>query len=343
MVPSAYICHVNGFRTDKYVHMWTAETVPLSLELEFLHTQVAASYVVSSALTVLVWDILLHLSDDIELLLLPKTFRLPTIAYFISRYMFLAFFIFEQFSEDIEGQCTPAIATRAVALSVIGYIALITTLLQFLVRVKAIFCHNRPVQWFFTFIWLLAAGGASLLIQGATSGICNSLYAYYVPVISVLVHDSCVFGAISYRIYRMPLESSRQISTHSRLDIASTLQTRFKKRIATLWGKNLPSLTRALLREGQLYYLISLTGSISTLWLMLDTSLISPKRLLLAPVHSVVLSVTAGHVFREVRLGRMREREMSIAVSTRVDESQRYVGAIVFCSRPGDAGRNFRG
>ncbi|KAE9396288.1 hypothetical protein BT96DRAFT_977571 [Gymnopus androsaceus JB14] len=292
--------------------MSTAEPIPLSLELDFLNTQVAARYVIFSATTVLVWDILLHLSDDIELLLLPRSLRLPTIAYFISRYMSLAFFIFEQFAEDIEGQCTPANATKAVSMSVLGYIAVVTTLLQFLVRVKAIFCQNRFVQWFFTCIWLLAAGGASPLIFGATSGICNSLYTYYVPVISVLVHDSCVFVAISYRIYRMSLESSRKSSTPSRLDLASAWRTQFKKRIATLWGKNLPSLTRALLREGQLYYLISLTAGVSTLWLMLDTSLLPPKRLLLAPVHIAVLNVTAGHVFREVRLGRMREREMSL-------------------------------
>jgi hypothetical protein len=30
----------------------------------------------------------------------------------------------------------------------------------------------------------------------------------------------------------------------------------------------------------------------------------------------VILNVTAGHVFREVRLGRMRERELSIGVLT---------------------------
>lgn len=43
---------------------------------------------------------------------------------------------------------------------------------------------------------------------------------------------------------------------------------------------------------------------------MLDTSLLPPERLLLAPMHAVVINVTAGHVFRETRLGRMREHEL---------------------------------
>ncbi|KAE9403435.1 hypothetical protein BT96DRAFT_854781, partial [Gymnopus androsaceus JB14] len=232
----------------------------------------------------MVWDILTHLSDDIELLFLPRSFRLPTIAYFISRYTFLAYFIL-LVAEDVEGQCTASGATIAG----VGYVAVVTTLLQFLVRAKAIFSDNHFAQWFFNCLWLVAAGGTSLVITGTSLGICNSDYSYYIPVVLILVHDSCVFAAISYRIYRMWMNSPR--SNRSAVNGAETL-----------WGKNLPSLTRSLLREGQLYYLISLTGSISTLCLMVDTSLLPPERRLLTLMHLIVLNVTAGHVFREVRL-----------------------------------------
>ncbi|KAE9396294.1 hypothetical protein BT96DRAFT_922255 [Gymnopus androsaceus JB14] len=285
--------------------MSTTQNIAPSLELDLLNAEVASRYVIYSATTIMVWDILTHLSDEIELLFLPRSFRLPTIAYFISRYTFLAYFILQNFAEDLKGQCT---APKAMALSVVGYVAVVTALLQFHVRAKAIFSDNRFAQWFFNCLWLVSAGGTSLLISGASSGICNSDYSYYIPVISVLVHDSCVFAAISYRIYRMSMISW---SPSARSDLPSTVRDRFQRTIATLWGKNLPSLTRALLREGQLYYLISLTGSISTLSLMLDTSILPPKRLLLAPMHVLVLNVTAGHVFREVRLGRMPEREIS--------------------------------
>ncbi|KAE9396293.1 hypothetical protein BT96DRAFT_922253 [Gymnopus androsaceus JB14] len=281
-----------------------------SLELDLLNAAVAARYVIVSATTIMGWDVLTHLSDEIELLFLPRSFRPPTIAYFISRYTFLAYFILQLFAiseSNVEDQCnTP----KATAVSAVGYVAVVTTLLQFLFRAKAIFSDNRFARWFFTCLWLVAAGGTSLLISGASSNICtDSDYSYYIPVISVLVHDSCVFVAISYRIYRMSMISW---SPSARSDLPSTVRDRFQRTIATLWGKNLPSLTRALLREGQLYYLISLTGSISTLWLMLDMSLPPSDHLLLAPMHVLVLNVTAGHVFREVRLGRMREREISL-------------------------------
>ncbi|KAF9075982.1 hypothetical protein BDP27DRAFT_1314829 [Rhodocollybia butyracea] len=273
-----------------------------SQELDLLTQTVWTQYVVSSATSVLVWDILIHFSDDIDLLSLPHKFRPPTVAYFISRYTFLASFVFQYF--DLEGQCA---APKALAISVVDYIAVVTTLLQFFIRVKAIFCDNRFVIGFFAFLWLFAAGACSLLIIGAASGICNSDYSYYIPVISILIHDSCVFAAISYRIFQMSVNSNT-----TPIRIRNTSDSGVSKLAASLWGKNLPALSKAILREGQLYYLISLTASIVTLSLMLDDSFLPPKRLLLAPMHAA-LSITTGHVFREVRLGCMLEYQMSSA------------------------------
>lgn len=144
----------------------------------------------------------------------------------------------------------------AVTFTVISYIALVTTLLQFLIRVNAIFSDVRFAQWFFTCLWILASGGTSLLILGVSnSGICNSDYSFYVPVISVLVHDSCVFVAISYRIYEISMAFPKRS-----LPETSTNANQFKV-LETLWGKNLPSLSRALLRNGQIYYLLSFHGT----------------------------------------------------------------------------------
>jgi hypothetical protein len=51
--------------------------------------------------------------------------------------------------------------------------------------------------------------------------------------------------------------------------------------------------------------------------LLLNPSIFPTYRPMLVPLHSVVLNVTTGHVFREVRLGRMRERELSTVALTR--------------------------
>lgn len=165
---------------------------------------------------------------------------------------------------NIESKCTAATTAKAVAiaLNTLGYVAIITTLLQFYIRVRAVFWDDRNVKWFFTILWMLAAGGTSLLISGATQGICSSdfsFYSYYVPVISVLVHDSCVFVAISYRICQVSMGFTKQPS----LDLLSTgLWDTMRNRIMEiLSGKNLPSRTKALLLGGQLYYLLSLQHS----------------------------------------------------------------------------------
>lgn len=97
--------YIRGSKVDVFHKqiMSTVQSTPSSLELEFLNTEVATRYISWSATTVgkqtvveslkarhvseqiLIWDILTHLSDDIELLVLYQSFRPPTIAYFISR------------------------------------------------------------------------------------------------------------------------------------------------------------------------------------------------------------------------------------------------------------------
>ncbi|KAF9068554.1 hypothetical protein BDP27DRAFT_1326919 [Rhodocollybia butyracea] len=298
-------------------------------ELDLLNTEIWSQYVIFSATSVLVWDILIHFSDDIELLFLPRRFRPPTIVYFVSRYTFLAYSILQNFAEDSDGQCTPP---KVMAVSTLGYIAVMMTLLQFFLRVKAIFCGNWFAIGFFASLWLIAAGGCSFLVIGAFGGICNSDYSFYIPVASILLHDSCVFVAISYRIFRMSVD----FNTSQMWNLSGSskeVQKRFLK-IPTLWGKNLPSLSKAILREGQLYYLISLTAGILTLSLMLDQSLLPPQRLLLAPIHVVVLSVTTGHVFREVKLGRILEHEMSLAYQR--ESTIDNIGPLSFASAPGN-------
>ncbi|KAF9068551.1 hypothetical protein BDP27DRAFT_1326912 [Rhodocollybia butyracea] len=214
-------------------------------------------YGLNMALSVLVWDILIHFSDDVELLSLPRRFRPPTIAYFVSRYTFLVYFILQHFAEDLDGQCT---VTRGMPVSVLGYIAVVVTLLQFFLRVKAIFSGNKCAIGFFAFLWLLAAGGCSLVLVGASSGMCNpdwTIYTFYIPVTSILIHDSCIFAAISYRISQMSVDFNASLTWNlsDPSKPCEEVQGKFWKKIATLWGKNLPSLSKVILREGQLYYL----------------------------------------------------------------------------------------
>jgi hypothetical protein len=84
------------------------------------------------------------------------------------------------------------------------------------------------------------------------------------PVIAILLYDSCVFLAISYRIYHLSLlfiaanpRSNRSAMDHNSAPDGErpTRMQKFKARALTVAGRELPSLTRAILRDGQFYYL----------------------------------------------------------------------------------------
>ncbi|KAE9396295.1 hypothetical protein BT96DRAFT_922256 [Gymnopus androsaceus JB14] len=89
--------------------MSTMQNISTSSELGILGDAelVAVQYMISSATTVLVWDILSHLPDDIELLLLPRSFRLPTITY-MPCWLFLSLSFLQT------GQCIPVVLYMAV-------------------------------------------------------------------------------------------------------------------------------------------------------------------------------------------------------------------------------------
>ncbi|KAF9062141.1 hypothetical protein BDP27DRAFT_305605 [Rhodocollybia butyracea] len=87
----------------------------------------------------------------------------------------------------------------------------------------------------------------------------------------------------------------------------------FRARVLAFAGRDLPYFTRAFLQDGQFYYFISIVSGAAALALVLNKSVYPLYRPLLAPIHPVLLNITAGHVFREVKLGRMRERELTLA------------------------------
>ncbi|KAF9070705.1 hypothetical protein BDP27DRAFT_1323276 [Rhodocollybia butyracea] len=214
--------------------------------------------------------------------------------------------------------------TLTLTASAINVIAIVFTLFQFLLRVKVIYCEgNRLKTGFFVVLWMVASGGTSMTLAFGIPGctIPSVDFSFWVPVLAVLVFDSCVFLAISYQIFKLslmlvstdpqfsPLGDEFGTGSRTRLSFTQSLKTR----LLALAGKGLPSLFQAILHDGQFYYLISSATGVTTLSLLLNTSLLPAYRPLLVPIHSVLVNITAGYVFREVRLGRMREHELTLA------------------------------
>lgn len=123
-----------------------------------------------------------------------------------------------------------------------------STSLLFFLRIRAIFNRNKYLVAFFFFLWIsVLAGGLTIVTAvtatnvGPTSYCLNASlkpYASAAPITSA-VHDTLVFFAISWRLL-----------SNSHVDVP--FETQLK---AFITGEYLPSFSRALLKDGQLYYL----------------------------------------------------------------------------------------
>jgi hypothetical protein len=146
-------------------------------------------------------------------------------------------------------------------------IATVLTLFQFFLRVKVIYCEGSPLKTgFFAMLWLLAAGGVSFVLDFHGNSECTIRpvdFSFWLPILSMMVHDSCVFLAISYRIYKLsllfisanPQFDSFDVEFGGRSRIRPSLIQSLKARMLALAGKELSSFTRAILQDGQFYYL----------------------------------------------------------------------------------------
>lgn len=117
----------------------------------------------------------------------------------------------------------------------------------FTLRLCAVYNMAKWVTITFTILWL---GGVGLLIRFVqsfraahigTSGFCQELLqdSFIGPVLALLLCNDClIFSLITYRVYRVYLETGAPTST----------------RFNTLcFGTSVPFLTKALLQDSQIY------------------------------------------------------------------------------------------
>ncbi|THV01102.1 hypothetical protein K435DRAFT_655926, partial [Dendrothele bispora CBS 962.96] len=185
--------------------------------------------------------------------------------------------------------------------------------LLFLLRVRAIFHGDPRAQTLFVLLWFLVLGSSTLdflFVHAAKSSVepdrCTT--GHLQPVYSLvsigmqLMFDTIVYIAISYRLFR--------ISMFGADDEPISRKARF-----FFNGATLPKFSRSLFRDGQLYYLqvISLlTGSTVFLMLILP-SVQGQNKTFVMPPQTVLTNIIACWVFRNVKLGRIRESEISLS------------------------------
>ena len=127
-------------------------------------------------------------------------------------------------------------------------LALSSTALLFFFRVRAVYNRNKYVVAFFSFMWLAVLAGGLTAIQGvvgANIGPTNYCVMYNVKpyvasaAIIPLVNDTLVFFAITWRLMG---------HAHADNSIGTGLRV-------FAFGDYMPTLSKALLQDGQVYYL----------------------------------------------------------------------------------------
>ncbi|THU98149.1 hypothetical protein K435DRAFT_795960 [Dendrothele bispora CBS 962.96] len=247
-----------------------------SYENELHQLQITAC-IATAALGMYIWDICTNIRDEYRLLLKGKSF--PTFVYFAARLSSLSFLLCHTLSH--------------------------------------IYYNDRWVVAIFFTLWLgnVACASVSTLIYGKTatldfggtvSCIEENIKIRYasVTVIGALVHDTCVFSAISYRLFK----NSQPLYNES-----IGLQTTTEKYIL---GKHLPRFSRALFQDGQMLYLITLIASASTTITLYIPSIPMAYRLIADVPQIAILSALACAVFRNLRLGKFSDEELQTTSSS---------------------------
>jgi hypothetical protein len=251
-----------------------------------------ATYILVGSCGVIVWDILNNLNGDYALLFKYQV-TLPTIAYFISRLGSLGYVLASTIFETAPtGDC----ARFEKGLDWLFPVAVPANSLLFLFRIRAIFNKNMYIVSFFTFMWFAVVGGCLTVTQGVTgaaigpTNYClNVSLQPYVGAAGIIpaANDTLIFLAISWRMI-------------SNAHIDYTLKNGLR---ALIFGDFMPKFSRALLQDGQIYYLTSVSSFLVTVLVFYAESIPVTYRTMFTVPNIAVMNIMACRVFRNAKFG----------------------------------------
>jgi len=250
-------------------------------------------YVSVASLSIMLWDILDNLKNDYRLLFRHRLGP-PTMVYFLSRLSVLGYVLaITVFLTTPSVSCT-ALETTFVAFSIV---ALISTLFLSYFRVCAVWRWNRVIVGIFGISWLsVAASSFTLLksIHGSSTGegFCavTATQLVLAPFVTSFVNHIIVFLAITYGVCKNTI--GRDLG--------------FRDCVWLMFGKGLPTFSKALLHDSQLCYILTMGITITTVvwfqvWLAQQSS--SPFRLALVSPYFTLVNIMICRVFRNTKLG----------------------------------------
>ncbi|KZP34392.1 hypothetical protein FIBSPDRAFT_1035445 [Athelia psychrophila] len=255
-------------------------------------------YVFAANFAAYVYDWLLSISDELEIV--SRSGWSPSIViYFLSRVSQVTHLcLLAVFLSALAPAENCEVLVVMLAACVVASISFTSFL--FFLRVRAVYLQSKYVTALFSALWLVivslnillvtmvsAENSPSPTVGGYSGCIGTGTQSVSLPLASILVNDTLVFLAISYRL------TANAVTDGGR---------RF--RLLTLFkGKGLYSLSQSLLRTGQLYYfstLLYLFIHFAIIWI---PSVPPGGQFILFTAHVGFTNIMACRVFRGVALG----------------------------------------
>ncbi|KAF9553164.1 hypothetical protein CPC08DRAFT_697996 [Agrocybe pediades] len=278
-----------------------------------------AQYVLVGCTAVLIWDILINLQTDIKMF---KRFKvtLSVVVYIISRFSALFYLLAVTVL-----QTAPLFNCHKLylVLQVMYPFVIPSTSLLFFFRVRGLYAENGKVVAFFFFMWLavIAASitpstGVSVMNIGTSHYCTNSGLAPYVAAAGIIpfVNDTLVFFATSWRLWQNAY-------------VTQSIQNNVK---VMVFGHHLPSFSRALLKDGQAYYLTIISMNLVTIALFFNNSISPVYRSFIATPNVVLMNSMACHVYRKIRFGIYQESATMNASMSLPRHQRTVLSTIVF-------------
>ncbi|KAJ7466249.1 hypothetical protein B0H11DRAFT_1733394 [Mycena galericulata] len=296
--------------------------IPLELAYQFT----ISVYILVGTLGAYIWDILSNLQHDYKILSTGKVGP-ATAAYFFSsrRSVYLYILRFTDISAFPLNQCNLA----QLLIDICYAIAVPANCLLFFLRARAIFNRNPYLITVFFCLWLSVVGSAFTVPAAGKAGTigptkyCTTVttISFAVSAITFLVHDTTIFLAISLRLFG-----------NAHVDHGFQRNLR-----AFLTGEYLPSFSRGLLKDGQLYYLSAVTANLVVVAMFYNQAMPDIYRVMFTAGSVMVTNSMAGLVFRNTKLG------LNARIMTTSDMSAEKTNTLPMFRRPVRSSITLRG
>ncbi|KAF7349071.1 hypothetical protein MVEN_01429000 [Mycena venus] len=273
-------------------------------------------YIGVGTLGAFVWDILSNLNNDYRLITTQRV-SLGTCMYFFSRFWSLLYIL----SSALFGTYPLGWCSVAGILVLSSYaIAMMANSLLFFLRARAIFNKNPYLVAFFFCLWLSVVAAAIALPTSEKAGtigptaycmILDSKPYGIAMGITPVIHDTVLFLAISWRLF------GNSYVDHG---LKGNLRAFFT-------GEYLPQFSKAVLKDGQLYYLCIVASNILVVVMFFNTRVGEIYRVMFTDPNLVITNAMVCLVFRNTKFGYHKR------VATTSELSQNSAGSTLFMQR----------